>query len=62
MDYQKIQKEVEEQELFAICSEIRNYGSSTVAHFEQVFNLPLENIKLRTLLILLRNLRENVLI
>ena len=58
MDYQKLQKEIELQELTAICDEIRSHGSSTVQHFETVFGTPLEKIKLRTLLILLRNIRE----
>ena len=58
MNYQEIANNVYEQELTAICNEIRSYGSNTVHHFEQVFNSPLEKIKLRTLLILLRNLRE----
>jgi hypothetical protein len=58
MDYQKLQQEIELQELTAICNEIRSYGSSTVQHFEQVYGTALEKIKLRTLLILLRNLRE----
>ena len=58
MNYQEMQEQVENQELTAICNEIRSYGSSTVQHFEQVYGTALEKIKLRTLLILLRNLRE----
>jgi hypothetical protein len=59
MDYQKIQKEVEKQELFAICSEIRSYGEIIVSNLEKAYKEKLENIKLRWLLISLRNLRES---
>ena len=53
------QQSIEEQELNAICNEIRNYGSEIVATLEKAYESKLENIKLRWLLISLRNLQES---
>jgi hypothetical protein len=59
MNYQKLHDEVFAQELAAICNEIRSYGPSIVFNLEKAYNAQLENIKLRWLLISLRNLRES---
>lgn len=50
---------IEEQELKAICDEIRSYGPEIVSNLEKAYSSKLENIKLRWLLISLRNLHES---
>ena len=59
MNYQKLHDEVFAEELTAICNEIRSYGTNIVCNLEKAYNSKLENIKLRWLLISLRNLRES---
>ena len=58
MDYQSELKEIQLEELTAICDEIRNHGENAVYWIERQYGATLEEIKLRTLLIAVRNLRE----
>jgi len=58
MDYQSELEQIQQEELAAICDEIRSHGENAVYWIERQYGMALEEIKLRTLLIALRNLRE----
>ena len=58
MDYQSELEQIQQEELAAICDEIRSYGENAVYWIERQYGMALEEIKLRTLLIAVRNLRE----
>ena len=58
MDYQSELEAIQQEELKAICDEIRSHGESAVYWLERQYGCDLEEIKLRTLLIAVRNLRE----
>ena len=58
MNYLQELQVIENEELKAVCDEIRSYGDSAVYWLERQYGCDLEEIKLRTLLIAVRNLRE----
>ena len=58
MDYQQELQAIENEERKTICDEIRSHGENAVYWLERQYGCDLEEIKLRTLLIAVRNLRE----
>ena len=58
MNYLQELQAIEDEELKAICDEIRSHGDDVVSAIERQYEQPLEKVKLRTLLIALRNLHE----